>query len=179
MLVPISALAISDIKLSENEQRTFARSCKTFLNQRIDRVRETSDGRDLDLSSALGADPKPSYKKYEFMGDEYKYFSPQYITSTLSGAHFETTILASIRVDYKGDGWTLKNKTERFERPYTCLSVSEKRGIKPKVIATYFKDTDGHNTFYNMDGYWISFDGLGSCKDSCGVIRSFVTKHDK
>jgi hypothetical protein len=146
----------------------------------------------LDVGSILPVyEAKVAYDITEFNIDDldvFKYYPSKWIRSTSNGAYFETTILRNIRLEYKGDGWTLFDKTENIERAYTCVSLSTERGTTPRVkvmhfkagqpLSNYFKAYDVHHSYYNTSDLEEELNGQ-KCKEDCGIIKSFITKYDK
>jgi hypothetical protein len=175
--VLFSTVVLSEFTLSKNEQVAFARGCNAWVDEIMGKHFV------VDLSEAFGGESTPTYQITDFNSDTFQYYKPQWITSGSDGAYFETTIIASIRVEYTGDGWTLKDKTENVERSYTCLSVSKKRGVKPEVVAMHevgeneflFGDNKKEVLTFNLE--W-SLD-YPRCKKSCQRIKAFVKKYSK
>jgi len=146
----------------------------------------------LDVGSIMSEhEAKPVYDILEFNIDDldvFKYYPSKWIKSTSRGAYFETTILRNIRREYKGDGWTLLDKTDNFERAYTCLSLSSQRGATPRAkvmyykggnpLSNYFSAKDVNYRWYNTSDLEDELNGQ-KCKNDCGIIKSFITKYDK
>jgi len=183
-----STLVVADIKLSSSEKMAFARSCYNFVSED---VRESRRPLVLELSSRAFI-RREKYDDYyevqyilkEFLGSKLKYSDPRLIKTSNRGAYFETTIFASIKQNYTGDGWTLKDKTENIERAYTCLSVSVSRSEVPKVVAMHHITNNDDHWFSDVNGdYLETFEleerySYPQCMVHCGSLKSFIVKHD-